>query len=449
MAILYQGYSCINPSGGYIGLDLGPGGEVPISKIRYVPCHHTPNEMLNGRFQGSNDTSTGGYEDIHVISQMPKPNWNTILIDNPKSYRYVRYFGPPGSNCRIGRLEFYTTIADTASGRPQTVKLSGNPFSAPLEPAWSADAPENFLRNFFQAQNLPAFTFRDFAQTNLYPYNFILTGDPHTFYHSHDFIEIFYIKSGSCLHVSERKISYLFSGDIIIIPPGASHFYISNSNSFLTYDICIYPDLIPADLFNFIRKLDDFKHCLAADAAFNIQGRPSERFHLNIKQQKEFVPLLEKLLDTWRTEPPGFELQCYSLALQLFVCINRALIDFSKNDIAAITVDKEEYHAQQIISYINRHSSNIKNLDEIVQALKVSYDWLAHIFKAETGISIYDYLSQIRIASACEKLLTTDREITAIAYEVGFLSYTSFTRMFKKYIGSSPLEFRHEYQIPG
>lgn len=63
-------------------------------------------------------------------------------------------------------------------------------------------------------------------------------------------------------------------------------------------------------------------------------------------------------------------------------------------------------------------------------------------FKRFGGLGFIDYLHRIRIGSALSLLASTNMSISDVAAEVGFDSYRSFTRVFKKSRGLKPSEYR-------
>jgi two-component system response regulator YesN len=77
----------------------------------------------------------------------------------------------------------------------------------------------------------------------------------------------------------------------------------------------------------------------------------------------------------------------------------------------------------------------------------VSKSYLSRIFKADTGIPLWDFLNRYRIQKAKELLLLTDKSITAIAADVGYEDVGYFGRVFRDITGVSPRAFRQ--QVPG
>jgi AraC-like DNA-binding protein len=64
-------------------------------------------------------------------------------------------------------------------------------------------------------------------------------------------------------------------------------------------------------------------------------------------------------------------------------------------------------------------------------------------FKKTTGQTFLKFINQLRISKACEQLLTTDDDITSIAFRNGFNNLSNFNRRFKQIKKMSPREFRN------
>jgi AraC-like DNA-binding protein len=64
------------------------------------------------------------------------------------------------------------------------------------------------------------------------------------------------------------------------------------------------------------------------------------------------------------------------------------------------------------------------------------------MFKSETGLTPNDYVQRLRIGRACEILAGSDESITGIACRMGFSDSQYFARVFRKYMGETPSEYR-------
>ena len=63
------------------------------------------------------------------------------------------------------------------------------------------------------------------------------------------------------------------------------------------------------------------------------------------------------------------------------------------------------------------------------------------------GVTPSVYQNTLRSEQAIEDLLTTDKSVTEIGYDLGFSSQASFTRFFSSNVGISPSEYRRVSHI--
>jgi AraC-like DNA-binding protein/uncharacterized protein YxeA len=83
------------------------------------------------------------------------------------------------------------------------------------------------------------------------------------------------------------------------------------------------------------------------------------------------------------------------------------------------------------------------SLFKIAELIDLSPAYLGRIFKKLTSKSIPDYLNEYRIDRAKELLLTTNDSIDEISQKTGYNNNAYFYRVFKKYTGIRPAEYRN------
>jgi two-component system response regulator YesN len=109
-------------------------------------------------------------------------------------------------------------------------------------------------------------------------------------------------------------------------------------------------------------------------------------------------------------------------------------------------VVKKEEHTNQIIAkskeYINENYGKDISLDELSRKLDVSPYYFSKLFKEETGENFIEYLNTTRIEQAKNRLRNPEMSMKEIGYEVGYSDPNYFSRIFKKYVGVTPTEFR-------
>lgn len=101
-----------------------------------------------------------------------------------------------------------------------------------------------------------------------------------------------------------------------------------------------------------------------------------------------------------------------------------------------------------ITNYLCEHYRESHNIEELANMVNLSASRFSHLFKQVAGCSPYHFLQKYRLDKAKEYLLTTDLSINAIAEEIGFDNEGYFSRIFKKYFGYSPREYRKKTGTP-
>jgi AraC-like DNA-binding protein len=79
---------------------------------------------------------------------------------------------------------------------------------------------------------------------------------------------------------------------------------------------------------------------------------------------------------------------------------------------------------------------------DIASTLAVSPFHLAHVFRRHTGVSIHQYVLQLRMAHAAARLAAGETNLSRLAIDLGFSSHSHFSAVFRRYFGASPTAFR-------
>ncbi len=83
-----------------------------------------------------------------------------------------------------------------------------------------------------------------------------------------------------------------------------------------------------------------------------------------------------------------------------------------------------------------------ENIEDVARRLGYGKSRLYSLFTHEVGMAPNDYRQRLRIKRCCERLTKTSDSITAIGIENGFQSSQYFARVFKKYVGLTPTDYR-------
>ncbi|MFX3634316.1 MAG: AraC family transcriptional regulator [Candidatus Pristimantibacillus sp.] len=107
-----------------------------------------------------------------------------------------------------------------------------------------------------------------------------------------------------------------------------------------------------------------------------------------------------------------------------------------------LTESKDFIMCHRMIDYLKQNLSEPIGIPEISEAIGISSSLASQLFKQETGETIYNYLTRLRIERASELLLKTNDRISDIALLVGYQHENSFIRSFRKFKDITPGKYR-------
>ena len=100
---------------------------------------------------------------------------------------------------------------------------------------------------------------------------------------------------------------------------------------------------------------------------------------------------------------------------------------------------------RMVLKYIEEHYTDPIRQEDAALLVTLNPAYLSNIFKKETGENFVDYLNSYRIGQARELLKASNLSINEIAYSTGFQDARYFSKLFKKYVGITPKDYRKIY----
>lgn len=102
----------------------------------------------------------------------------------------------------------------------------------------------------------------------------------------------------------------------------------------------------------------------------------------------------------------------------------------------------KEVPVQRIIAYIEARYGGPISVEELAKMVFLTPNYISNLFKEQTGETIIDYLTGVRLRHARNQLADPTRKIYEIAESTGFNSTSYFSVVFKNMYGVSPKEYR-------
>lgn len=257
-------------------------------------------------------------------------------------------------------------------------------------------------------------------------------------YHSHnDWTEITVVLSGKTTYRVEDVTFTMEAGDILVCNPGVMHQNI------------LRPDEQPS--VQFFSGITDF-HFKGYDPNIFPTRNGSYVLRLSSEAKREVQRLCYEVQAEQEAGKPGkyFVLKAY--LMQVMLIMVRETMECPRNAYNGYNFETygKSYAVKRIINFMSENFEKKISLDQIAHNMYLSPVYVSKIFKEETGESPINYLIKIRLEKAKAILERGDGgSIKNIANEVGYDDVYHFSKLFKKYYGVSPLNYKKNYDQQG
>lgn len=102
--------------------------------------------------------------------------------------------------------------------------------------------------------------------------------------------------------------------------------------------------------------------------------------------------------------------------------------------------ESQNKHIIKILKYIDANLSQNLTLEQISNHVYLTKEYTASLFKKETGKTIIEYINERKMVIAKNMIDSGQNSLKDVALNVGFENYSYFSRLFKKYYGTSPVK---------
>ena len=242
-----------------------------------------------------------------------------------------------------------------------------------------------------------------------------------------DCLKINVFVEGSFSVFSDEMLHYPIYGDIFLLPPMKMHYgQITKQMHINYYQLDIGRDALSA--------IPDGN--LLIDRLIDLTAHADSFLRPSPEKGKEALRLCEEIETALRKEESFLAYAKVIEFLSMLYPLYKSPTSVARADFSLRT--------SQIIRYIEKHYAEDVTITEIATELGVSASFLSRIFKKEIGIPIHEYLNQYRISKSLSLLKT--HSITEVGYICGFCDNSHFISIFKKYIGTTPMQYKKQHR---
>ena len=240
-------------------------------------------------------------------------------------------------------------------------------------------------------------------------------------FHYHEFCKLLLLVSGKGSYVVDGQRYLLQPGDAVLIGSRSVHRpELESGTMYERIIIYISPEFLQRESSPDCDLMEIFS---------------GEKGHvLRIKEQGKLFALaaaLEKVLSSGE----------YGRAILSNAALLRLLVEIGRNqhqqEQTPQPVMPQNSRVLELMKYIDDHVTEDLDIDALAEAFYISKYHMMRLFHKETGSTIHTYLSQRRLLHA-RQLIEQGMKATEACYSSGFRSYSSFTRAYGKYFGTTP-----------
>ena len=254
--------------------------------------------------------------------------------------------------------------------------------------------------------------------------------------HRHDFLEFSFVFAGEGLESINGTTHRMASGTFTFLLPYQVHEIITDKGSKLQLYNCSFSMDLLMETRQDQALLDVLDRSILPPF---IQLEGDDRIHM---QQ-----LLENMYREYRNQEPWREVMLQTRLKEILIYFDRYRRKHANQPIITNYNNKTRAAVWPIIHYIHRHYQENLTLAELASTFALSMSRISEVIKHTTGQTFVHFLHDLRLRHACSLLISTDLSVSEIALEVGYGSYTTFSRIFKQSKGIVPKEYRKMKQL--
>jgi AraC-like DNA-binding protein len=124
-------------------------------------------------------------------------------------------------------------------------------------------------------------------------------------------------------------------------------------------------------------------------------------------------------------------------------------IAYAQYQILLSETSQQSRAVERSLSFIRNHFTEPISLDDVAKAACTSKRNLTRLFHEKTGMTVLNYIQDMRIEKACLQLQTGEMTCTQVAFESGFGSVQQFNRVFHKMRQCTPQTWQRRFKEAG
>lgn len=249
--------------------------------------------------------------------------------------------------------------------------------------------------------------------------------------HSHNAVELYFTLSDLPDVLLNDTVSAVPAGTLIIIPPFCVHqLYHETGKVYERYILSINTQWLDSV---FCNKKDTFTYLKESSKPLFLTP--------DFSMSNKWTTKLDHLLSLSAFTTP----EAMSCFFDILCHLNHMVNRLSPECTQSFPISSGQNRTNEIISYILEHIYENLTVSDLAAHFYLHPDYLSRLFKKHAHISVSQYISLQKTATA-QSLLREGYTVAQVQEKLGYSSYAYFFKTFQKNTGSSPSKYREQYQ---
>lgn len=167
-----------------------------------------------------------------------------------------------------------------------------------------------------------------------------------------------------------------------------------------------------------------------------MEGKPS--YLLTDTLREMLLPIFASMYEEMQSAQPWSQLMFKAKLFEALILLDRHCFQLREPEAPRNKRGK----MQDLILYVYQNYREDIKLIHLAERFYLSVPHISASFKRYSGDHFHSFLEKIRISHACGLLASSNESVTSICYEVGFTSYSTFSRVFQERLGMSASAYR-------
>ena len=258
---------------------------------------------------------------------------------------------------------------------------------------------------------------------------FVYGGVDEFYPHSHDYYEVFIVAKGMVPHMVNGVMQNLPEGSLVFIRPDDVHGHLCNDPDTAFINLTFTKETTKA-LFAYLfdeKKTDEMLYCDMPPMVF-----------LDKTNRKKIVSQINELnTENWK-DKDALKIRMRTILVNIFSYFASSTQETPETVIPLWFTE--------LTDAMSKPENFIAGINQMIALSGKSREHVSRSIKKYLGITITDYINDLRVNYASNLLINTNIPIIDICYNCGFQSNSYFYRVFREKNTVSPNVFRNKYK---